>query len=182
MDHGQPRHEETATPAIGDGRDLTPPHDLTALKLSSKSRYGVRAVFDIAFYNGGQATQIKDIAGRQAIPPRFLEQIFQDLKRAGIVNSKRGPRGGYRLARPVEDISMGDIVRALEGPTVLVAPMPTRGARGDGASRTVTDGAFRELGQAIDTCFDGITVATLCERAEAMGARDAGPRRYVYVI
>jgi Rrf2 family protein len=56
------------------------------VKLSSKGRYGVRAVFDVAFHNDGKATQIKDIAERQAIPARFLEQIFQDLKRAGIAS------------------------------------------------------------------------------------------------
>jgi Rrf2 family iron-sulfur cluster assembly transcriptional regulator len=55
------------------------------VKLSNKGRYGVRAIFDIAFHSGGKATQIKDISRRQAIPPRFLEQIFQDLKRAGLV-------------------------------------------------------------------------------------------------
>jgi len=69
------------------------------VKLSNKGRYGVRAIFDIAFHNEGRATQIKEIAERQAIPPRFLEQIFQDLKRAGLVASRRGPRGARPPAR-----------------------------------------------------------------------------------
>ena len=88
------------------------------MKLSKKGRYAVRALFDIAFYNEGQPTQVKDIAERQGIPPRFLEQIFQDLKRAGIVASKRGPQGGYNLAREAERIGVGDVVRALEGPKI----------------------------------------------------------------
>ena len=77
------------------------------MKLSNKGRYGVRAIFDIAFHSGGKATQIKDISRRQAIPPRFLEQIFQDLKRSGLVTSKRGPRGGYALAMD-PDIILAD--------------------------------------------------------------------------
>jgi len=85
------------------------------VKLSNKGRYAVRALFDIAFYNEGRPTQVKDIAERQNIPPRFLEQIFQDLKRTGIVGSKRGPQGGYSLARRPVDIRLGDVVRALEG-------------------------------------------------------------------
>jgi len=85
------------------------------VKLSNKGRYGVRALFDIAFHNDGGPTQIKDIAEREAIPARFLEQIFQDLKRAGLVGAKRGPRGGYHLARPAHEIRLGDVVRALEG-------------------------------------------------------------------
>jgi Rrf2 family transcriptional regulator, iron-sulfur cluster assembly transcription factor len=85
------------------------------VKLSSKGRYAVRALFDIAFYNDGQPTQVKEIAERQAIPPRFLEQIFQDLKRAGIVGSKRGPQGGYLLARPSHEIRLGDVIQVIEG-------------------------------------------------------------------
>jgi Rrf2 family protein len=89
------------------------------VKLSSKGRYAVRALFDIAFYNEGRPTQVKDIADRQGIPPRFLEQIFQELKRAGIVGSKRGPQGGYLLAQSADAIRLGDVVRALEGPISL---------------------------------------------------------------
>ena len=100
------------------------------MKLSNKSRYGVQAVFDIAFHAEGRAAQIKEIADRQSIPPRFLEQIFQDLKRAGLVASRRGPRGGYQLARPPSEIRLGDIVRALEGPIDLVPD-------GEGESRRV---------------------------------------------
>ena len=78
-------------PAVLDKSDVGM-HIGTPVKLSNKGRYAVRALFDIAYFNEGQPTQAKDIAERQGIPPRFLEQIFQDLKRAGIVGSKRGPR------------------------------------------------------------------------------------------
>jgi Rrf2 family transcriptional regulator, iron-sulfur cluster assembly transcription factor len=152
-----------------------------AVKLSSKGRYGVRAVFDIAFHNHGKATQIKDIAERQAIPPRFLEQIFQDLKRASLVTSKRGPKGGYALAMPPSDIRLGDVVRALEGPIRISDPMEDRD-EGDATSRAITNEAFEELSSSIDACFDSVTIEDLCERGEASGVRRRPPRRYVYSI
>jgi Rrf2 family protein len=150
------------------------------VKLSNKGRYGVRAIFDIAFHSGGKATQIKDISRRQTIPPRFLEQIFQDLKKAGLVTSKRGPRGGYALARDPGEIRLGDIVRALEGPIALGS---TEGeANGDETSRIVTESAFSELSHSVEACFDALTIQDLCERADAHDQRRAPPRRYVYSI
>ena len=77
------------------------------MRLSTQSRYGVRAIFDIAYHSEGLETQVKDISRRQGISQRYLEQIFQKLKRAGIVGSKRGPSGGYFLGKKPEDISCG---------------------------------------------------------------------------
>jgi len=151
------------------------------VKLSNKGRYGVRAIFDIAFHNDGRATQIKEIAERQAIPPRFLEQIFQDLKRAGLVASKRGPRGGYQLARSAGDIRLGDIVRALEGPLSL-SGNDDGAPEGDPTSRAVTEEAFDEVPQPIEAAFDSVTIESLCERGEALGHKRRPPSRYVYVI
>ena len=150
------------------------------MKLSNKGRYGVRAIFDIAFHSGGKATQIKDISRRQAIPPRFLEQIFQDLKRAGLVTSKRGPRGGYALAMGPDDIRLGDIVRALEGPVLLAGN--DRSSDVDETSRVVTETVFAELSDSIEACFDAVTIQDLCDRGDAHGVRRAPPRRYVYSI
>ncbi len=152
------------------------------MKLSNKGRYAVRALFDIAFYNDGGPTQVKDIAERQSIPPRFLEQIFQDLKRAGIVGSKRGPQGGYSLARRAVDIRLGDVVRALEGPIALGEREPGGRRSSPTDSRRVTESVFRDLSSKVEACFDAVTVADLCERAEDLGLRRPGTQRHVYVI
>lgn len=149
------------------------------MKLSKKGRYAVRALFDIAFYNEGQPTQVKDIAERQSIPPRFLEQIFQDLKRAGIVASKRGPQGGYNLARSPDRIGVGDIIRALEGPITLA---DDGGVDKGASSRRVTDAVFRDLSAQIQSCFDGVTVADICLRADDLGVQRPGAQRQSYVI
>jgi Rrf2 family protein len=152
------------------------------MKLSNKGRYGVRAVFDIAFHSRGDATQIKDISERQGIPPRFLEQIFQDLKRAGLVSSKRGPKGGYQLAQDADEIRIGDIVRAVEGPVMLQTPKGNKKVQGDPRSREVTEALFAELSEKIEGCLDAVTIEDLCERGEEAGLRRTPPRRYVYSI
>jgi len=156
-------------------------HPKFVVKLSNKGRYGIRALFDIAFHNEGGATQIKDIADRQSIPARFLEQIFQDLKKAGLVTSKRGPRGGYALAGTPNDVKLGDVLRAIEGPIVLIDGSDTP-AEGDSVSRAILDEAFGELAEAVEGCFDSITLQDLCDRGDASGVRRKAPRRYVYSI
>src|SRR3954451_21742025 len=91
------------------------------MKLSTKTRYGVRAVFDIAFHNQGRPTQARDIARRQEVPLRYLEQIFQELRRANLIEAQRGPRGGHYLAPAPEAITLGAVVRAVQGPIELLA-------------------------------------------------------------
>jgi Rrf2 family protein len=152
------------------------------MKLSNKGRYGVRALFDIAFHNDGRPTQVKDISERAAIPARFLEQIFQDLKRAGLVGAKRGPRGGYHLAKPALEIRLGDVVRALEGPIAISGSSdgPSRHAAADG--KDVTDAVFRELSRRIEGCFDDVTIADMCRRGEDLGLRKRTRDRHAYVI
>jgi Rrf2 family protein len=150
------------------------------VKLSNKGRYGVRALFDIAFHNDGRPTQIREIAEREMIPARFLEQIFQDLKKAGIIGAKRGPRGGYHLARPAAEITLGDVFRALEGP--LVAPPDEEARNGARSGPDATADIFRELGASIEKCFDAISIADVCEKGVALGLRRRGRERATYVI
>ena len=85
------------------------------MKLSTKGRYGLRALIDLAVYSGQEAVSIQSIAKRQNISDRYLEQLMGKLRRAGLVVSIRGAGGGYRLARPAGEISVGEVLRALEG-------------------------------------------------------------------
>ena len=89
---------------------------LLDLRVTTRTRYAIRALYHLAFHRSGQATQAKEIAEVQKIPLRFLEQILQDLRRAGLIEARRGPRGGYALARPPAEISMADVLRAVRGP------------------------------------------------------------------
>jgi Rrf2 family protein len=150
------------------------------VKLSNKGRYGVRALFDIAFHNDGRPTQIREIAERELIPMRFLEQIFQDLKRAGIIGSKRGPRGGYHLARPAAEISLGDVIRALEGPVALMVTAEDERTRRSGPD--AAGAIFKDLGVSVERCFDAITIADVCERGNTLGVRKKTRERTTYAI
>ncbi len=150
------------------------------MKLSSKGCYGVKALFDMAFYHPGQAAQIKDISERQGVPPRFLEQIFQDLKRAGLVTSKRGPQGGYQLGETPAKIRIGDVLRALEGPIEL-QPEASEKKPGE-LGQQVSDLLWHELSVAIEGCCDSVTIKDLCLRADAIRARKNKNVAHMYVI
>ena len=89
--------------------------------LAQKTRYALRSLLYLAEERDGEPMQLARIAETQRVPPKYLELIMLDLKRAGLIRSTRGPRGGYRLARPPEQISFGDVVRVLEGPIALVS-------------------------------------------------------------
>lgn len=156
------------------------------MRLSTKTRYGVRAVFDIAYHNQeqpGLAAQAKDIARREDIPLRYLEQIFQDLKRAGLVESKRGPRGGYFLKRSTDDITLGDVVRALQGPIEEMFIVEECADRTQGvSSRHVTADLWRELSEHVTHWFDSVSIADLVGRGEKLGLPRAGTGQPMYFI
>src|SRR4029078_1715942 len=86
------------------------------MRITTRTRYAIRALYDLAFHRLGQAAGAKEIADRQRVPLRFLEQILQDLRKAGIVEARRGPRGGYALARPPGKISLAEVLHAVRGP------------------------------------------------------------------
>jgi Rrf2 family transcriptional regulator, iron-sulfur cluster assembly transcription factor len=155
------------------------------MKLQAKTRYGVRAVFDLAYHNAGGATQARDVARREGIPLRYLEQIFQDLKRAGIVDSRRGPRGGYILRRPPEAIRLGDVVRALQGPLEdIFAPDDEdkkKSTNGPGA-QVVTATLWRELGKHVAGWFDGVSLGDLVKRGADLGLPRGERKPLMYFI
>ena len=153
------------------------------MRLSTKSRYGVRALFDIAYHSVGLPTQIKDISRRQVISPRYLEQIFQKLKKAKILGSKRGPNGGYYLLKEPGDVSLGDIVRATEGPFELVfctSESPRK--KCPRRDECVATDMWLDISQQIETFFDSISIANLCERAKKAGVEREYAHPYTYHI
>ena len=88
--------------------------------LAQKTRYALRALLHLVEEGGGAPVQLASIATTQRVPPKYLELIMLDLKKAGLVKSTRGPKGGYKLGRPASEISFGEVVRALEGPIALI--------------------------------------------------------------
>jgi len=90
------------------------------MKLSTKGRYGVRLMFDLALHHGSGTVSLKDVAGRQGISEKYLWHLIPPLKNAGLINSTRGSHGGYVLARHPAEITLREILTVLEGPMSLV--------------------------------------------------------------
>ena len=154
------------------------------MRLSTQSRYGVRALFDIAYHSEGLETQVKDISRRQGISPRYLEQIFQKLKRSGILGSKRGPSGGYFLNKKPEEITIGEVIRITEGniaPVLCIDPEDKSQPCGR-SGECVTQVIWNEAGNRLKEYFDSITVKDLCQMARGMGLKKELDQRFMYYI
>ncbi len=108
------------------------------MRLSARVDYALRAVVELAASEGRPLTSEK-LARAQQIPPKFLESILLQLRRAGVVNSQRGPEGGYWLARPADQITLADVIRVIDGPLANV--------RGERPERLGYQGAARALQQ-----------------------------------
>jgi Rrf2 family transcriptional regulator, iron-sulfur cluster assembly transcription factor len=155
------------------------------MKISTQSRYGLRALFDIAYHSAGLSTQVKAISSRQAISPRYIEQIFQRLKKAGIIESIRGPSGGYYLARKVDQITVGDIVRATEGNIELVHCSGLRGSPKKACDRMgqcVVRDVWLEASHRLMTYLDSVTLEDLCKEAQSKGVERVIDKHLMYYI
>jgi len=154
------------------------------MRLSTQSRYGVRAIFDIAYHSEGLETQVKDISRRQGISQRYLEQIFQKLRRGGIIGSKRGPSGGYFLGKKPEEITVGEVIRITEGginPVLCVDPEDSsRSCKRSGGC--VTQIVWNEAGKRLNDYFDSVTIKDLCQLAKEMGMKKDFDKRFMYYI
>lgn len=131
--------------------------------ISQKTRYALRALLFLAEEGDRRPVQLARIATSQRVPPKYLELIMLDLKKAGLVRSERGPRGGYVLARSASEISFGEIVRALEGPIALVSCASVNfyapcGDCHDEATCAIRR-AFSELRDRSTEILDGISLA-----------------------
>jgi Rrf2 family protein len=128
------------------------------MKLSTKGKYGVRALFEIARNFGKGPLAIKEIAERQKISLSYLEQILHKLGKAGIIESVRGPHGGYELARRPAELTIGDVVRALEGPIALSHCLePGESGTCYQADDCVARLVWSRVGEKIEEALDSIT-------------------------
>jgi Rrf2 family cysteine metabolism transcriptional repressor len=135
------------------------------MKLSTKGKYGVRAVFEIARHYGKGPITIKEIVERQGISTSYLEQILYRLGKAGLIDSVRGPAGGYLLAREPSDLTIGDIIRTLEGPIALSHCLEP-GETGEcyQAEDCVARMVWTRVGAKIEEALDSITFSDLLQQ------------------
>jgi Rrf2 family transcriptional regulator, iron-sulfur cluster assembly transcription factor len=144
---------------------------MTMLKLSRKTLLALEAVIDIAFNARPEPVQAKEITARQGVPQRYLEQVMQQLVRAGVLKGVRGPRGGYRLARERRRISIGDVVRVAEA--IDDGESESAEPRSELGTRIVTP-LIASLQDEVMARLDAISIEDLCARARAAGVDCGG--------
>ncbi len=157
---------------------------LVRVYLSRRAQYAICGIFDLAYNGAGQPVDVRRIGERQRIPHRFLEQIFQRLRRAGIVTGKRGPGGGFVLTRPPGEILLLEVVEAVDGPIRVSSPpervraasigSPERpvvardrpsGPRNQAVIAHRPDFLWDDLAARMAGVLDGIRVADVCREA-----------------
>jgi Rrf2 family protein len=131
------------------------------MRISAKGEYAIKAVLDLALHHGRGLIPIQEIATRRSIPQRYLEQVLLGLKRAGLLTSKRGAAGGYHLTRPPDEVTVGAVLRAVEG---AHAPFESRARE-----RHPRDGSdlvelWDEIADAVAKVVDRLTFAELADR------------------
>jgi Rrf2 family iron-sulfur cluster assembly transcriptional regulator len=148
------------------------------MRLALQVQYAICGVFDLAYNGQGAPVQVRVISARQAIPGRYLEQIFRRLRQAKLLLSKRGPGGGYTLARPPSEISLREVIEAVEGSLVESFEMePAPEATGHRP-----DFLWSELAESFAGVLDATTIETLCLRAERADIPRAETEAPMYFI
>ena len=143
------------------------------MKVSLRATYGIIAAVDLALHHADQPVCAKSIAKRQSIPSRFLEQVLHAMKKAGVVTSQRGAQGGYVLSRKPSDVSVADILDALEGPLLAANGATVRkSASSRGPSKTL---CWRTFGDRVKraelSVLSEVTVEELANRQRALEAQ-----------
>jgi Rrf2 family protein len=149
-----------------------------------RGEYALRAllVLGLDFLEDDSVVRIQEISKRQNIPKRFLEQILNDLKSAGIVESKRGVAGGYRLKVPPERVTLAEVIRYIEGPLAPVSCVSARYYERCSCPDEEKCGirsVMKEVRDAIVKILENVTLAQLCERVRKLQGEHASPLDYV---
>jgi Rrf2 family transcriptional regulator, iron-sulfur cluster assembly transcription factor len=139
------------------------------MKINTQIRYGVRALCFISYNSKGNPVQVRDISEREGISPRYIEQIFQKLKKAGIVKSVRGPYGGYYLGKDPAEIRVGDVIRATEGgdfKLVFCDGLKKNAKKAcERLDECIVQETWEEGSRRLMAYFDSITIKELCKKS-----------------
>jgi len=130
------------------------------MKLSTRGRYAVTAMFDLAAHSDGELVSAAEISKRQGISLSYLEQLLLKLKRGGLVTTVKGPSGGYRLAKKPSQVSIGEIIAAVEGPVALADCVTSTCPKSGCCS---TRSLWESLSDKVTKVLDSTTLKDLCE-------------------
>lgn len=131
------------------------------MKISTKGRYGLKAMLDLAVYSLGDQVSLKSIAQRQNISENYLEQVFSILRKAGLVKSVKGPQGGYVLGKDAADITIGEILRSLEGDLSVIDESADN--TDDAMELCITVNVWQKINNSISSAVDSLTLKDLIE-------------------
>ena len=152
------------------------------MKLSLRGEYALRGLLVLGLNYGQGVVRIQTISVQQNIPKRFLEQILNDLKSAGMVESKRGIAGGYRLSRPPEHITLASVIRHLEGALAPVSCVSERFYERCSCPDEAKCGirsVMKEVREALVKILETVTVAELCHRVRKLQGEHSNPLDYI---
>jgi Rrf2 family cysteine metabolism transcriptional repressor len=143
------------------------------LKISTKGRYALLIMLDLAVYNTGEPVSLRDIARRQEISEKYLEQIISLLNKGRLVQSVRGAQGGYLLRRDPKDYTVGEILRLTEGDLAPVDCVGNSGVTCEHKADCVTVEVFEKINEAVNKVVDNITLQDLVDRYNENAASQA---------
>ncbi|HBE07674.1 MAG TPA: Rrf2 family transcriptional regulator [Lachnospiraceae bacterium] len=143
------------------------------MKISTKGRYALRLMLDLAVYNTGEPISLKDIAKRQEISEKYLEQIISVLSKGGMVQSVRGAQGGYFLRREPKDYTVGEILRLTEGDLAPVDCVGASGVSCDHKGDCITVEVYERINQAVNDVVDHLSLQDLVDRYNENAASQA---------
>lgn len=133
------------------------------MKVSTKGRYALRLMLDLAFHDNGDLVRVKDISERQGISEKYLEQIIAVLKKAGYVKSLRGAQGGYKLAKKPSEYTVGDILRLTEGNMAPVSCLEDEDNVCERAGGCITIRLWTMMNDAVKNVIDSVTLQDMLE-------------------
>lgn len=146
------------------------------MKLTTKGEYAARAMLSLSLRHGEGIITIQDLAEKEKIPLKYLEQILLTLRKAGLLKSRRGVKGGYTLARPPSQITLGEVIRVMEGE--FYPDIPSR--RGGEDPYPALTEVWMDVREAVSQILDKVTLEQLCNRAREIRLRRA--KSYIYHI
>ena len=135
------------------------------MQISTRGRYGLRAMVDLAMHNSKGPLALRVIAERQGISESYLEQVFTSLRKSGLVRASRGAQGGYELGRPATGITAGDVLRSLEGPIAPVFCVSGDSVQCEREKGCITRWFWNELKMKIEEVMDATSLQDLVDRA-----------------
>ena len=142
------------------------------MKISTKGRYALRMMLDLAMYDNGDYICLKDISQRQGITVKYLEQIVTVLTKAAFLRSQRGNNGGYRLAKPASEYTCGDILRVMEGPLEPVSCLMDEENQCPRAEDCIVLPFWKNFAKVINDYVDSVTLQDLVDQATNMAGND----------